>query len=256
LALGLPETVLVVAGGMDQGAGAVGVGNLGQGVVSESTGGALTLQATVARHGADPTGQTPVYVHSAPDRYLYCPVCPTGGMALTWFRDQFGAEELDQAARELADAIAGDDDAADSFGEATGAETTTEGDGNGHPHEAPDLEALVPREVAGTRMQVTSARVSDWQSSLLRKAVENVGADPLDAYVALGLGGTGEDTLAVTIYAIPGVPQDRLEAEFAREEYLAEGQHWEQRDVDGKTVWWSAAARSSLTTVAPSPARL
>jgi xylulokinase len=98
--LGLPETVLVVAGGMDQGAGAVGVGNLGQGVVSESTGGALTLQGSVARHGADPTGQTPVYVHSAPDRYLYCPVCPTGGMALTWFRDQFGAEELDRAARE------------------------------------------------------------------------------------------------------------------------------------------------------------
>jgi xylulokinase len=23
--------------------------------------------------------------------YLYCPVCPTGGMALTWFRDQLGA---------------------------------------------------------------------------------------------------------------------------------------------------------------------
>jgi xylulokinase len=97
-ALGLPRSVRVVAGGMDQGAGAVGVGNIGSGVVSESTGGALTLQASVDRHGGDPTRQTPVYVHSAPDRYLYCPVCPTGGMALTWFRDQFGAEEVAQAA--------------------------------------------------------------------------------------------------------------------------------------------------------------
>ncbi len=97
-ALGLPAGVHVVAGGMDQGAGAVGVGNIGSGVVSESTGGALTLQASVDRHGGDPTGQTPVYVHSAPDRYLYCPVCPTGGMALTWFRDQFGAEEVARAA--------------------------------------------------------------------------------------------------------------------------------------------------------------
>ena len=97
-ALGLPPGVLVVAGGMDQGAGAVGVGNLGSGVVSESTGGALTLQASVERHGGDPTRQTPVYVHSAVDRYLYCPVCPTGGMALTWFRDQFGAEEVARAA--------------------------------------------------------------------------------------------------------------------------------------------------------------
>ena len=99
-ALGLPASVRVVAGGMDQGAGAVGVGNTGPGVISESTGGALTLQATVARHGGDPSRQTPVYIHSAPGTYLYCPVCPTGGMALTWFRDQFGTGEVGRAARE------------------------------------------------------------------------------------------------------------------------------------------------------------
>jgi xylulokinase len=90
-ALGLPRGLPVVAGGMDQGAGAVGVGNVGAGMVSESTGGALTIQAAVDHHGGDPTGRTPVYIHSAPRTYLYCPVCPTGGMALTWFRDQFGA---------------------------------------------------------------------------------------------------------------------------------------------------------------------
>ena len=97
-AIGLPPGLAVVAGGMDQGAGAVGVGNVRAGMVSESTGGALTLQASVDHHGGDPTGQTPVYVHSAPDRYLYCPVCPTGGMALTWFRDEFGADLVDRAA--------------------------------------------------------------------------------------------------------------------------------------------------------------
>lgn len=96
-ALGLNTRVLVVAAGMDQGAGAVGVGNVATGVVSESTGGALTLQATVGHHGGDPTRQTPVYVHSAPGTYLYCPVCPTGGMALTWFRDQFGLDEVTRA---------------------------------------------------------------------------------------------------------------------------------------------------------------
>jgi len=97
--LGLSTTVGIVTGGMDQSAGAVGVGNVGGGIVSESTGGALTLQATVDRHDADPTRNTPVYIHSAPDRYLYCPVCQTGGMALTWFRDRFGAEEAAEAAR-------------------------------------------------------------------------------------------------------------------------------------------------------------
>lgn len=99
-ALGLPAGIPVVAGGMDQGAGAVGVGNTRQGMVSESTGGALTVQATVDRPDADPTGQTPVYVHSAPGTWLYCPVCPTGGMALTWFRDQLGGPEVDRAVAE------------------------------------------------------------------------------------------------------------------------------------------------------------
>ena len=99
-ALGLPVGLPVVAGGMDQGAGAVGVGNTGGGVVSESTGGALTVQAAVARHGGDASRQTPVYVHSAPGQYLYCPVCPTGGMALTWFRDNLGGPEVERARHE------------------------------------------------------------------------------------------------------------------------------------------------------------
>ncbi len=99
-ALGLTSGIPVVAGGMDQGAGAVGVGNIGPGVISESTGGALTLQASVERSDGDPTRRTPVYVHSAPGGYLYCPVCPTGGMALTWFRDRFGGPEVARAAAE------------------------------------------------------------------------------------------------------------------------------------------------------------
>ena len=103
-ALGLHSSVVVVAAGMDQGAGAVGVGNTDPGTISESTGGALVLQASVDRPDGDQTHQTPVYVHSAPGRYLYCPVCPTGGMALTWFRDRFGDAEVTRAAAEGLDA--------------------------------------------------------------------------------------------------------------------------------------------------------
>jgi len=99
-ALGLTTSVRVVAGGMDQGAGAVGVGNVAPGVLSESTGGALAVQASLDRSDRDPSGRIPVYVHSAPGTYLYCPVCPTGGMALTWFRDHFGEPEM---AREKAE---------------------------------------------------------------------------------------------------------------------------------------------------------
>jgi xylulokinase len=102
-AMGLREGLPIVAGGMDQGAGAAGVGTTRPGIVSESTGGALTVQAAVDHLGGDPSRQAPVYVHSAPG-YLYCPVCPTGGMTLTWFRDRFGTPEVERAAREGRDA--------------------------------------------------------------------------------------------------------------------------------------------------------
>lgn len=58
-ALGLSARTRVVAGGMDQGAGAVGVGNVRAGMISESTGGALTLQASVARLGATRRARLP-----------------------------------------------------------------------------------------------------------------------------------------------------------------------------------------------------
>ena len=88
-AWGLSEATLIVAGGADQGAGAVGAGNISVGFVSESTGGSLAVQATAPGHDPKPTHRLPVYVHSAPGRYLYVPVGPTAGLALTWFRDHF-----------------------------------------------------------------------------------------------------------------------------------------------------------------------
>ncbi len=92
--LGLPSQVAVVAGGMDQSAGAVGAGNVRPGIISESTGGALTIQATIAKHDLDPNRRIPVNVHAFPGAYFFVAVCPTGGMTLRWFRDNFAQEEM------------------------------------------------------------------------------------------------------------------------------------------------------------------
>ena len=161
--------------------------------------------------------------------------------ALTFSADELQAmspADLEAIAQELADAIAGADAADEPSGALDGDDPAG---ADAIPHDAPDLEALLPSAVAGTALEVSSARVSEWQSSLLRQAIENVGADPAEALVAIGMGGTGEETIAVTLYAIPGVPQDRLEAEFSRDAYLGEGRTWERREVDRKLVWWSSA---------------
>ena len=98
--LGLPIGVPVVLGGMDQAAGAVGAGNIHPEIVSETTGGALTIQVTLPRPDIDPSERIPVYIHSVPDRYLFVPVCDTGGMVLKWFRDNFFTAEIKQADQE------------------------------------------------------------------------------------------------------------------------------------------------------------
>jgi xylulokinase len=95
--LGLQAGTPVVLGGMDQIAGAVGAGNLMPEIVSESTGGALTIQVTVDRPDIDERAQIPVYLHALPGMYLFDPVCDTGGMSFKWFRDVFGEVEIARA---------------------------------------------------------------------------------------------------------------------------------------------------------------
>lgn len=95
--LGLSTNTMVVCGGMDQAVGAIGAGNIQSGIISESTGAALAVQVTVDEAKVDSRKYIPVYMHSVAGKYLLVPVCPTGGMALKWMRDQFGQEEVYQA---------------------------------------------------------------------------------------------------------------------------------------------------------------
>jgi sugar (pentulose or hexulose) kinase len=98
--LGLTTRTSVICGGMDQSVGAIGAGNINAGVVSETTGAALTVQASIPNSLVDQTGQTPVYEHSVASEYLFVPVCPTAGMTYKWFKDQFGQTEILQGENE------------------------------------------------------------------------------------------------------------------------------------------------------------
>jgi sugar (pentulose or hexulose) kinase len=97
---GLTTRTTVVSGSMDQITGAIGAGNTAPGIVSETTGTALVLAATVNRPTYDPQKRLPCYYHARPGKYLLLPYCQTAGMAFRWFRDQFGQG---QSYDELAD---------------------------------------------------------------------------------------------------------------------------------------------------------
>jgi sugar (pentulose or hexulose) kinase len=102
--LGLSARTAVVLGGMDQSVGAIGAGNVKPGIVSETTGAALTVQATIPDPLIDASETVPVYAHSVPGSFLFVPVVPTAGMALKWLRDAFFQDEMAQAEAASVDA--------------------------------------------------------------------------------------------------------------------------------------------------------
>lgn len=95
--LGLSKPIVVIGGGMDQSVSAIGAGTISEGVVSETTGAALCIQMVTPRLGIDKNEIIPIYQHSIPGKYLFVPVCPTGGMSYKWFKDQFAELEMEQS---------------------------------------------------------------------------------------------------------------------------------------------------------------
>jgi sugar (pentulose or hexulose) kinase len=96
---GLLERTVVTAGAMDQVIAALGSGNVAPGVVTDNTGGALAVIATLEGPLFDPLRRVPCHYHAMPDTYCLMPWSQTAGMALKWFRDAFYAGESGEARR-------------------------------------------------------------------------------------------------------------------------------------------------------------
>jgi xylulokinase len=87
--VGLDRHVLVVTGGMDTIAGAVGAGNLAPGLLTEATG---TYLAPLTCLEAPPPFSDPgfpVLLHAVPDLYCPLPYGQTAGAVLRWLHDMF-----------------------------------------------------------------------------------------------------------------------------------------------------------------------
>ena len=86
---GLTPDTIVTTASMDQFAGTVGAGNLEPGVITETTGAALAVCATLATPVYDPEKRIGIYLHPIDDQYVLFPWAPTAGMVFRWFRDEF-----------------------------------------------------------------------------------------------------------------------------------------------------------------------
>lgn len=88
--LGVGNDVIIITGALDQAAGALGVGNIKKGIISEATGSSLAIVASTGLHPVkDPKMRIPFYYHAIPNNYFLLPWCPTAGILLKWYKDNF-----------------------------------------------------------------------------------------------------------------------------------------------------------------------
>lgn len=91
--LGLTTNLTVCTGALDQAAGAMGVGNIHEGMISENIGAALAICVPVNKPVFDPNRQMPLHYFPIPDTYMIH-TFTNGGMTLRWFRDAFCQMEM------------------------------------------------------------------------------------------------------------------------------------------------------------------
>ena len=107
-------------------------------------------------------------------------------------------------------------------------------------HIAPDIEALIPPGLVESEDRPMSVRATEYGAPKVNRALKAVGVRPRDAAVVNALGGKGQDVHTVTIFGVPGVAADTLAAAF-EPVFKLRSVRWEQRDVEGRSVWWAEA---------------
>ena len=86
--IGLSASTLVVAGGGDQAAGAVGMGIVTPGAVSVTIGTSGVVFASTDRPALDPSGRVHTFCHLVPGHWHVMGVTQAAGLSLRWFRDR------------------------------------------------------------------------------------------------------------------------------------------------------------------------
>ena len=108
------------------------------------------------------------------------------------------------------------------------------------PHVATELEGLIPADLTSPPMELESLSAKSWKSSILKRALKRLEIAPKDAVVVHGMGGSGQGTLTVMIYAVPGIDAVRLASEFRAVIFRLPGSKWDTRSIGGRDVQWAS----------------
>lgn len=87
--LGVNPGIIVSTGAMDQAASAIGAGNIASGIVTETTGTALVVAATIDIPDYLSSVRLNIIRHGITGKFLILPYNQTSGIILKWFKDEF-----------------------------------------------------------------------------------------------------------------------------------------------------------------------
>ena len=107
-------------------------------------------------------------------------------------------------------------------------------------HAAPDMEALIPPDLASPPLEIESMTAAAWGSSRLRRVLRRLDIRPGEVTVVSAMGGHGGHVLVVTLYGVRGAPADRLDAEFRSLIARPTGGRWSNREIGPRTVTWAS----------------
>ena len=93
--LGVNKNIIVCTGALDQAAGAIGVGNIYEGVFSENIGAALAICVPINKPIFSEKRTMPLHYFAIPNMYMIHTFTP-GGITLKWFRDNFCKYEYEK----------------------------------------------------------------------------------------------------------------------------------------------------------------
>ncbi|GAB1482934.1 xylulokinase [Treponema sp.] len=94
--LGINAGARVVTGAMDQVSGAIGAGNIRQGIVTETTGTALVMGASTTNPDFSHPARPIIYRHALKGSFFVLSLSNTAGMIMKWFKDEFCALEAER----------------------------------------------------------------------------------------------------------------------------------------------------------------
>lgn len=91
--IGLDDKTLVNVGTLDHFCGMIGTGNITDGMISESAGTVLSIATSVSNPDFNDPRRLPLHYGSFKDKYVYLPVCESGGISMEWFKNNFMQDE-------------------------------------------------------------------------------------------------------------------------------------------------------------------